>query len=221
MLKEEIAENKERMKEESKIKRFKYFWYYHWKPILLGVIIICCIISYIRHFIEDSKEPSIYVAMVNCNIIAEDQTDLLSGFAASRNIDTASNPIKLDVNLQMAEDRNDNLDVVNSQKLSAFLESGDIDVVLAPQWVIEACANQAYFEDIGSILPDDLYREFEDKLIYHTYEDDGRVPIAIYVGDIEKIRTLYNEETEPYLAIGNFSARQDTAVDFLRYLLEE
>lgn len=221
MLKEEIAENREKMKEQSKIKRFKYFWYYHWKPVLLGMILICCIISYVRHFIEDSKEPSIYVAMVNCNIIAEEQTDLLSEYALSRNIDTKTNPTRLDVNLQMAENRNDNLDVANSQKLSAFLESGDIDIILAPQWVIEACASQAYFENIEAVLPDDLYQKFEDKLIYYTYEDDGRVPIAIYAGDIEKISSLYDEETEPYLAIGNFSARQDTAVDFLRYLLDE
>lgn len=221
MLKEEIAENRDKMKDQSRIKRFKYFWYYHWKPVLLGVIVVCCIISYIRHFIEDSKEPSIYVAMVNCNIISNEQTDLLTDYAASRNIDTDLNPTRLDVNLQMSENRNDNLDVANSQKLSAFLESGDIDVVLAPQWVMESCADQAYFENIETILPDDLYQEFEDRLIYHTYEDDGRVPIAIYVGDIKKVRALYDEETEPYLAIGNFSTRQDTAVDFLRYLLEE
>lgn len=221
MLKEEIAENKEKMKEQSKMKRFKYFWYYHWKPVLLIAILICCIISYARHFIEDSKEPSIYVAMVNCNIISQEQTDLLSKYTASRNIDTNVNPARLDVSLQMTENRNDNLDVANSQKLSAFLESGNIDVVLAPQWVIEACANQAYFENIETVLPDDLYQEFKDKLIYHTYEDDGRIPIAVYVGDIEKISALYAEETEPYLAIGNFSTRQDAAVDFLRYLLEE
>ncbi|MGN0131311.1 MAG: hypothetical protein ACI4AA_02595 [Lachnospiraceae bacterium] len=221
MLRDEIAENKEKMKDKSKWERFKYFWYYHWKPIFLSVIIVCGIISYILHFIEESKEPSISVSVVNCNIISEEETDLVSAYALSRNIDTSVNPTKLDVNLQMSENRNDNLDVANSQKLSAFLENGSIDVLFAPEWVMESCATQAYLENIETVLPEDLYERFEDRLIYHTYEDDGRVPIAIYVGDIDKIADIYDEDAEPYMAIGNFSSRQDVAVDFLRYLLED
>lgn len=221
MLKDEIAENKEKMKEKSKWEQFRYFWYYHWKPVLLAVIAVCCVCSFIRHFIESLKDPSISVAVVNCNIIAEEQTDLVSGYTLSRNIDTDAHPAKLDVNLPMAENRNDNLDVANSQKLSAFLENGSIDVLIAPDWVIESCANQAYLENVETLLPQDLYERFEDRLIYHTYEDDGRVPIAIYVGDIDKIAAIYDEDTEPYMAIGNFSSRQDVAVDFLRYLLED
>lgn len=221
MLRDEIEENKEKMKQKSKWDRFRYFWYYHWKPIVLGIVAVCCVVSLIFHFIEESKEPSIYVAMVNCNIYSADQTDLLSGYVSSRNIDTDVNPGTLDVNLQMSQDRNDNMDVANSQKLSAFFENGKIDVLIAPDWVIENCADQAYLANIESVLPKDLYREFEDRLIYNTYENDGRVPVAVYVGDIDKIRALYEGGEDPYLSIGNLSPRKDTAVDFLRYLLEE
>lgn len=221
MLRDEIEENKEKMKQKGKWDRFRYFWYYHWKPIVLGIVAVCCVVSLIFHFIEESKEPSIYAAMVNCNIYSADQTDLLSGYVASRNIDTDVNPATLDVNLQMSQSRNDNMDVANSQKLSAFFENGKIDVLISPDWVIEDCADQAYLANMESVLPDDLYREFEDRLIYHTYEDDGRVPVAVYVGDIDKIGSLYEGGEDPYLSIGNLSSRQDTAVDFLRYLLEE
>ena len=221
MLRDEIEENKEKMKAKSKRERFQYFWYYHWKPIMLGVIGVCCVISLIFHFVEESKEPSIYAAMVNCNIYSADQTDLLSDYILSRKIDTDANPATLDVNLQMSEDRNDNIDVANSQKLSAFFENGKIDVLIAPDWVMESCADQAYLANIESVLPKDLYEELKDRLIYHTYEDDGSVPIAIYVGDIDKISVLYEGGEDPYFAIGNLSSRQDTAIDFLRYLLEE
>lgn len=221
MLKDEIAKNKEMMKEKSRWERFKYFFYYHWKPIALGIIVICCIITFIHHVIEASKESSIYVAVVNCSIISEEQTDLVSNYALSRNIDTNAAPARLDVGLQMSETRNDNLDVANSQKLSAFLESGSIDVLLAPEWTMESCANQAYLANIETTLPSDLYEKLQDRLIYHTYEDDGRVPVAIYVGDISKVRKLYDNDVEPYFAIGNVTERKEAAVDFLNYLLED
>lgn len=221
MLKDEIAKNKEMMKNKSAWERFKYFCYYYWKPIALFLIAACFIIAFIRHFIEYGKESSIYVALVNCNIISEEQTDLVSDYVLSRNIDTDANPARLDVGLQMAENRNDNLDVANSQKLSAFLESGSIDVLIAPEWTIESCANQAYLSNIETVLPKDLYEQLEDRLIYHTYEDDGRVPVALYVGDLPRIRSLYEADEKPYFAIGNITERKETAVDFLRYLLED
>lgn len=221
MLKDEIAKNKESMKDKSKWERFKYFCYYYWKPIVLVMIAVCCITAFIRHFIEYSKESSIYVALVNCNIVSAEQTDLVSDYVLSRNIDTQTNPARLDVALQMSENRNDNLDVANSQKLSAFLEAGNIDVLIAPEWTMEGCANQAYLANIQTVLPEDLYQQLTDRLIYHTYEDDGRVPIAVYVGDIPKIRKLYENDVEPYFAIGNITERKETAADFLRYLLED
>lgn len=221
MLKDEIAKNKEMMKDKSSWERFKYFCYYYWKPIVLALVAVCCIITFARHIVEYAKESSIYVALVNCNIVAEEQTDLVSGYAVSRNIDTDAHPARLDVALQMSETRNDNLDVANNQKLSAFLESGSIDVLIAPEWTIESCASQAYLANIETALPADLYEQLQDKLIYHTYEDDGRVPVAIYVGDIPKIQKLYESDVEPYFAIGNITGRKETAADFLRYLLED
>ena len=221
MLKDEIAKNKETMKDKSGRERFKYFCYYYWKPVVLSLIVIGCIISFILHLIESGRESSIYVALVNCNIISEEQTDLVSDYVLSRNIDTDANPARLDEGLQMAENRNDNLDVANSQKLSAFLESGSIDVLIAPEWTIESCANQAYLSNIETVLPKDLYEQLEDRLIYHTYEDDGRVPVALYVGDLPRIRSLYEADEKPYFAIGNITERKETAVDFLRYLLED
>lgn len=221
MLKDEIAKNKEIMKDKSGRERLKYFCYYYWKPAVLSLIVIGCIISFILHLIESGRESSIYVALVNCNIISEEQTDLISDYVLSRNIDTDANPARLDVGLQMSENRNDNLDVANSQKLSAFLESGSIDVLIAPEWTIESCANQAYLSNIETVLPKDLYEQLEDRLIYHTYEDDGRVPVALYVGDLPRIRSLYEADEKPYFAIGNITERKETAVDFLRYLLED
>ncbi len=221
MLKDEIAKNKEIMKDKSGRERLQYFCYYYWKPIVLFLIAICCIVAFIRHFIEYGKESSIYVALVNCNIISEEQTDLISDYVRSRNIDTTVHPARLDVALQMSENRNDNLDVANSQKLSAFLESGNIDVLIAPDWTIESCANQAYLANIQTSLPADLYEQLKNRLIYHTYEDDGRVPVAVYVGDLQKISSLYEADENPYFAIGNKTERKEAAADFLRYLLED
>lgn len=221
MLKDEIANNKKMMKDKSGWEQFKYFFYYYWKPIALSVAAICCIVLFIRHFIESGKESSIYVALVNCNIISEDQTDLLWDYVHSRNIDTGTHPARLDVALQMSENRNDNLDVANSQKLSAFLGSGNIDVLIAPEWTIESCANQAYLSNVETVLPKDLYGQLKDRLIYHTYEDDGTVPVAVYVGDLPRIQSLYEADEKPYFAIGNITTRKETAVDFLRYLLED
>lgn len=217
MLKDEIIKNREKMKEKGMRARIGYFFYYHWKILLIFTIIICCAIAYLHHFIESQKEPFIWVSMVDSNLLNENETNLVTDFAVSMQADTKVNPIHLEVDYQIGN-ASQNLYVAYSEKLSAYLELGKIDVLVAPEWVIGSCASQAYLGNIEEILPNDLYAGVKDRLVYHTYEADGRVPIAIYVGDIPKIKELFDEENAPYLAIGNLSSRKDTAVDFLRYL---
>ena len=221
MLKDEIAANKEKMKEQGKWARFKYFWYYHWVHAVLILIALFCIVTYIRHFIEASKEPYIYVAMANSALLTEEETDLVTDFAISRGADLKVNPAQLDVTYQMSQTHNSSLDVSYSQKMSAYLEKGKIDILIAPEWILDSCANQAYLADLKSLLPEDLYNSCKSRLIYFTYEEDGDVPIGIYVGDLPKIKDFYGEEEKPYLAVGYLALHQDTAFEFLRYLLED
>ncbi len=219
MLKDEQQINKDKMKEKSKWAQFKYFWYYQWKIVLLIVVIIGCITSFGLHLIEANKVPSISVALVNSALNNASETNLLTDYALDREIDTDVNPAKLDVSFQLSESNSHSLYVANSEKLSAYLDLGDLDVIIAPGFVIENFANLAYFSNIETDLGDDydtLVQELDT--ITYTYEEDGKVNLAFYVGDIPKIKELFPDEVEPYIAIGNYSSNKEAAIDFIHYL---
>jgi hypothetical protein len=221
MLKDEIAQSREMLKEKSLWAKFKYFCYYYWKIVLIAVIVIVSIICMIRHFIESSVEPYIYITMINNDSSSDAPEELVSSYISSRNIDTEAAPVTLDKDIEFQEDSSNDIYVSNSQRVYTFLQDGDIDVLFGPKWAMEGFAHQSQLEGMDWALPEDLYEQLEDRMIYFTYDDDGDVPIAIYVGDLPKVADMYEDDTDVYFAIGNFSENQETAVDFLRYLLEE
>ena len=223
MIKEEVKEQQSKMKDKSRREKAGYFWYYYKVHVIVSVVVVIALISLVRGIVENSKVPSIYVAMVNSNLFDSSESSLVDDFANSRKFDVDKHPAKFDVSYQMTEGVADNTSLGSSQKLMALLSSKDIDVLIANEWVIKDYAEMAAFANLKETLPNDLYEKVADDLIYFEYEDDGKVPIGIDISDNPKITAdnTYKEDTPPIVTIGNNSERQETAIDFIRYLYEE
>lgn len=220
MMQDEIQEQKEKVKKMNKLERMKYFWYYHWKKVLLAVVFLILLNALIHTLLSNKNDEYLYVAMVNCKIVASSQTDLMDNYAKSRQIDQTKTPAKINVNLSMSNDKMDSLSLANSQSLQAFVETGDYDVLIANDWVIDDFAHQAYLCDLSKTLPSDLYDQIKDLLYYYDYEDGTHIPVGFYADQIEKVSKSYKTEVRPVIAITATSKSPEAAVDFVQYLFE-
>lgn len=221
MIRDEIKEQKDKVKQMSGLKRFQYFWYYNW----IKVVLICTVLLFAAYFAlviyHNRGEESIYVAMVNCVMTGEDQQALMTGFTESRGIDTSDAPARINANMQLAKDHYNNVSLANSQSLQAYMETGDYDVLIADEWIIRDFASQALLCDLSDTLPEDIYEQIKDNLYYYDYNDGTHIPVGFYADRLEKISGYYQDGIRPIVSLSRISETQEIGVQFVEYLLEQ
>ncbi len=221
MLKEE-KEQWGKLKDKPLKEKISYFWYYY-KFYVIGVIVgIICLIIFIRGYMESMKEPSIYVALINSGYMSIAETSLMDDYVESRNINTASSPARFDISISMTQGTADNASVANSQKLMALFQTHAMDVIISDAWVLEEYASLSAFGNLEALLPEDLYEKVQDRLYFYTFPDGSRIPIGFYGDELPKLMEDpgHSKDTPPVVAISGTTDRPESAVDFIRYLLE-
>lgn len=222
MLKEE-KEQWGKLKDKPLKEKISYFWYYY-KFYVIGVIVgIICLIIFISGYMESTKEPSIYVALINSGYMSIAETSLMDDYVESRNINTASSPARFDISISMTQGTADNASVANSQKLMALFQTHAMDVIISDAWVLEEYASLSAFGNLEALLPEDLYEKVQDRLYFYTFPDGSRIPIGFYGDELPKLMEDpgYSKDNPPVVAISGTTDRPESAVDFIRYLLEE
>lgn len=222
MLKEE-REQWNKLKDRPLKERLSYFWYYY-KFYVIGIFVgIIFIFIFIKGYTESTKEPSIYVALINSGYMSAAETSLMDDYVKSRNIDTDSSPARFDISISMIKDSADNASVANSQKLMALFQTHAMDIIISDAWVLEEYASLSAFGDLQALLPADLYQKVQDRLYYYTFSDGKTVPIGFYADNLPKVmgNKGYSTDNPPIVTISGTTDRPESAVDFIRYLLEE
>lgn len=223
MIHEEIKKQQEKLKQKSLSEKWDYFWYYYKFHVIAGITALILITLFCIAFVRESREPSIYVALVNSTPSASERTALVEHYASDRSIDTSRHPAKMDYSMRITPSLTDDISIASSQQLMAHMNSGDVDVYIGDEWMIDEYVSLEAYENLEECLPGELLARIKDILYYADAGEKGRIPVAIYADDLPKIRqeTLYPEDVRPLIAISRTSHRKEAAVDFIQYLLEE
>ncbi len=221
MIKEEIKAQKEKVRQMSRLEQFRYFWYYNWIKIALGCVALLLVVYFALTIYHNRNNESIYVAMINSVMTGDDQQALMDGFVQSRQIDTTDAPARIHANTQLLEDQIGNLSLANSQTLQAYMETGDYDVLIADEWIIRDYASQALLRDLSTALPEEMYEQVKDRLVYYDYNDGTHIPVGIYADDITKVKDYYPDSVRPIISLAAKSPTPEIGVEFVCYLLEE
>lgn len=223
MIQEEIKDQQKKMEGKSFQEKFQYFWYYYKVHVFAVFFTILVIVLFANAIMKDSKEPSIYVALINSALTAEADTPLLEEYVTLRGIDQEAHPAKLDYTLQMDQSLVNDLSLASSQKYMSMLTSGKTDVIFCDKWIVDEYAALDAYENLEDYLSAEDFAQIKDRLYYCEVPQKGRIPVAFYAEGIEKILTepLYGKKEIPLISICRTSRRKDTAADFIHYLLNE
>ena len=222
MIRDEVKEQQKKLEGKTFNEKLQYFWYYYKVHAFAVLFTIIALSLFISAVLKDSKEPSIYVALINSNLASEQDTTLLSDYVSSRNIDTEEHPAKMDFTMHMSADSVDDASMASSQKYMSMLSTGKADVILCDKWIIDEYAILDAYENLETYLKPEDYEKIKDNLYYREVNEKGKIPVAFYATDVDKILTdsLYGKKDCPLIAICRTSKRKETAADFIHYLLE-
>lgn len=211
-----------KMSQKSLKQKIGYFWDYHKWKVILPVIILIFGISVITSFRKESRDLTLYIAMMNAQMDTAEEPQFIEDYGADENIDTGALPIRIETGLYHPKPDGGSIDEVTAagiQKYRALLLNGYADVTITTEWVIDEYESANCYLNLQEVLPQQFYHSIEDKLYYVANENGDEVPVGIYV---EKTRTMreYYEDEKPIVTISAFSKRTDNAVEFIMWLLE-
>ena len=222
MIRDEVKEQHKKLEGKTFEEKVQYFWYYYKVHVFAILFAILAISLFVSAAIKDSKEPSIYVALINSNLASEQDTTFLSDYVTSRNIDTKKHPAKMDFTMHMSATTADDASMASSQKYMSMLSTGKADLILCDQWIIDEYAILDAYENLETYLTPEDYEKIKDQLYYCEVNGKGKIPVAFYATDVDKVLTdsLYGKKDCPLIAICRTSKRKEAAADFIHYLLE-
>lgn len=198
-----------------------YFWDYHkWKvivPVILSVFALSAIVSYRR----ENRELTLYIAVMNAKMDSPEDADFGERYAADRGIDTQKLPVRTETNLyhpKSEAEASDETSAAGIQKYQALLTSGNVDLTITTDWVIDEYEKSGCYLNLRDVLPSQLYASLDGKLYYAADPNGHQIPVGIYVDQTETMQEFYKEE-KPIAVISAFSKRIDASVDFIEWLL--
>lgn len=239
-VRDEIKEQTAKFSELSLKKKIEYVWdYYKWY-IIVGLAVMVFGTIFVRDYKDNLRPTYITVEMLN-SYFAYDTTNTVSDdFINQYNIDTNEYKLYINTGMNLAEQGFDTTMLANQQKLVSMYTAQDLDVVIGPVQTIEGAANCDCYGNLNEILPKDLIDELVDREYEFYYFDPSKDEIEDYEerqpyfagvyldncsylnnnGEYGAYAVPETEEERAVFTIAANSLRQDHAIEFLRFLIE-
>lgn len=179
---EEIREvQKKALSTMSTKEKLAYFWEYYKIHTLAAIIITAIVISLVKQYVT-SKDTGFYAVLIDA--ITTDSNSGLNKiwneeFLEYAQIDPGEYEVSIDTSISMSENTDAQYLIVSQQKLFALLTTGGVNAFVADTETFEAYAQQEYFYDIESLLPEEELNKFGPYLYYtdaSTFSNTSNIP---------------------------------------------
>lgn len=228
---DEIHEQHKKLQEMTLKEKISYILYYYKLHIFAAAAVVVVLYTFIHGYVTQ-KDYALNAALINSNVYDTSMTKLEPDFIAYSGIDTEQFDVLVDCGMNINYDSSDQMTYGYAQKITAMLNTGDIDVIIADEPVIRSYATIAAFKNLDEVLPDDLKKKIEGKFeyYYYTYEEDGRIPIGLCIEDSKvlqdgyndgNVKGVYSDSIKPIFTIGTTSKNVENSIKFLEFFLSE
>lgn len=224
--KREEKSAKETFKSLTGKEKWQYFKDYILKKLLLALAIIALLI-YAGVTIFGPKVEPVYYAAVFANPFTEQDLDRFQGGFKELVIkDPDTEGVYFDSGFSLG----DGGDSAGRYKFVALLSASEIDALISPMSELVIDVNSEAVCDMRDILPADLYKRIEDKLVYlepeiYDYETDRTVkhesaPYAVDITDFVKKYSSYDVRLNYYYSVIINGEHKENAVRFIEYMAD-
>lgn len=219
---DEIREQNAKLKGAPLKEKLGYFKEYYLKMTLAAIAGIC-FVGYILYSVLTGPSDTAFAAFFYNDTGDSSNTELIDGFVEYAGIDTEKHDAYIDATMNYSPDSADYDTYAGIEKAMAIIATKELDVIVGDAVAIDYFARSECFDDITTILPEDLLEQFQDKLYYATVgESSEEIPVGIYVTDAPKLNEYYYYvDKEPILCFLINSTSMDYAIEFLRYIYLE
>lgn len=224
-VKQDIAEEKERLSKMTYKQKKEHIWTYYKIPIIATILIVAGIIGTILMIKANDYENVFYVAIVDGKLTkdANGNDPLSLGFQEYLGIDGKEQRLQFDNNYTLTYTTALDQDpYLSAQKLQARMAAGNTDGFLADYSIINGFSTGAdsSLMDLQELLSPEEFEKVKDRIIYFTMDDGTRIPNAIDMKDSKLTNELGLRMEHPCFGIVVSSSYSDNGAKFIRYIFD-
>lgn len=214
---DEVKEQRRKLKGRPFREKLSWFWEYYKIHTLVVLFLVWAGGSMIFHAVT-AKHPALEAAFVNVSLASGiDSAQFSEDFLSY----TGMNPRKYEPvffwDMNIDYDSADDISYANFQKLTANMAAGALDVLVCDQECFDRNAGDGVFADLTQILPDDLLKDYADRLVYRDLPDDDAGEIAVAV-DLSGSSLFADGRSPTLFTVLSNTSRPETAAMFLRFI---
>ena len=250
-LMDEFKEERETLKHADFKTKWDYFWEYNKTRTIIICMFAFLVIAYI-HSVLTAKEDAIFISLLNS--VPGDQESIYNleeDFAEYAGIDTDEYEVVLDASITLSDSGLGQAVSDSVQRLTAYIASAKIDVIVGGSDLFVTEANQGIFADLRTILTEEQLAAYEPYFYYvdqahvdmikkpeyllditkelpeapdptKPEEMENPIPVGLFVSHLDKISDAYYFSGD-YSALGVLlnAPHPEKALQFVDYVFEQ
>lgn len=225
--KRETKTEKEKWKQMDGKAKIQYFADYYMGKLIVAVIIIGVAASLLWHFFKPKDETILYAAVIDESMDAKKLADTTSELEKICQADGRHQKVKIDDSFYLKDQA--------LTRLEVYVESKQVDVIIADQKTFKKLAGYGYFENVDTFAKDNDLRGYENLYVYaNGYKDTGdeskedddtakgeSLPYGIDLSGSEKYMDMTSYGKHPVFAVAANAQHKKNIAEFLNYLMQK
>lgn len=220
--KERMAQKEKESEEKQSLPhKIRDFWIYEKWKVIIPIIVLVIVVTSIQSFLNETKEVSLFIAMINPVLYSSKDVTFQDTFAEEYQLDTKQYPIRIDTSMIHPEVVDEQtaanpMVVASIQKYQNYIANGEIDVTITNDWMVKDYEQAGVFMNLKEALPDEVFSRIEKYIIYHENDKGENIPVAIDLEKLEIVNQYYVDK--PVLVIPASAKRPETAIHFVEWI---
>ena len=219
-LKEEAQEEKEKLKHMSWKDRIWYIWEYYKFHMLFLLIAIMILWIIGTALYRQSFTTRLSIAIINDRSGGNSSSDpLMAGLRETLNCQKKD---MIEINEGLFLDTNEETmsqySYASMVKIAALVSGGMLDIMIADEATIRHYESVDAYMDLRTLLPETLYSQLEDQLLYTEAGDGQEIPIAVSLENSSLKDDTGIIMDPPYLAVISNTQHTEDILSAISYL---
>ena len=213
----EIREQLQKLKDMSFTEKLGYLWHYYKIHAIITVLLTIFAASFIYH-LATRKDYAFYAVLLNAETPYIDYMAYSDAFAQYAGFDTNKYMAFFDTSSKISESYYNQDSAANTDKMSAMIYTGTIDVIVADTYAFEYYAQSNSFVNLEDVLPKDILDKYRDSLYYTDYDTcvtskDTYAPEEIPDRDTYIINHHVTEDMKKPVPVGIFLTKESNLLE--------
>lgn len=225
-LQDEIKQEHKKVKDMTIKGKLKYFWDYYKIHTIVGIIVAFGLVIFVRDIIRGNRPVYLDAIMINTILDYNDPNTIGDDFAEYANVDLDVYNLSIDSSASMALEGGDQMSMATAQKIMALFQAKSLDVLVAPEEIIDFYSSEDVFGDMNNYLSSDKIKLLKDNgfPIYYSKNEEGvTFPAGFYISESEYLKNkseygTYTEDANPIFAVTFCNANPESTIEFLSML---